>query len=416
MMKKLKRFGRPLKATAKTVCVGGALLSSATFVMADDAGSVEDLKARVAQLEGLLQKEGLLPSGKPAPKLVSAMSDISISGFVQASYFYNTERPSDGVSDAYLWNAKHNSFSINKVKLTIASKPVEASGDKWDAAFRASLIWGEDSPNLNTGSPNAGFEALREAYVELNVPVGTGLNVRAGQLISLLNWESGDGGAANPNFSQGNQWWYTGNGPSAGVQLGYSFSDAVNLKVRVQNGMFAGPVDSNDGKAIVGSLGIKPCSKAWVNLIGWYSEENATTDVEGGSAIGGVQVTEKLGTGFEFDYFRFQGKNGGGSADLWSVGGWAWYDFTPKVGLALRADYIDSPDGVLGPPPRGPASAIITTDTSGSLGTVTLTLNLKPTPNIKIQPEVRYDYTTYDKGLDGKDHRFIVGAGVTYIF
>ena len=71
----------------------------------------------------------------------------------------------------------------------------------------------------------------------MNAPLGTGLNIRAGQLISLLNYESGDGGAANANFSQGYQWFYTGNGPSAGLQLGYTFTDWMDLKVRVQNGM-----------------------------------------------------------------------------------------------------------------------------------------------------------------------------------
>jgi len=49
---------------------------------------------------------------------------------------------------------------------------------------------------------------------------------------------------------------------------------------------------------------------------------------------------------------------------------------------------------------------------------VTLTLNLKPANNIKIQPEIRYDYTSYSNGLEvgGKKDRIIVGCGVTYLF
>src|SRR6266550_4388031 len=192
---KRKRLG-PI---AKTLCFGGVLLGGASAAMAEDSAAMDklvkenqDMKTRLETLEALAQKEGLLPSGAKPPQFVHAMSDITLSGFVQASYFYNTREPADGKSDAYLWNASHNSFSINKVKVTLASKAVEK--DKWDAGFRTSLIWGEDSPNLNTGSPGAGFEALREAYVELNVPLGTGLDIKAGQLISLLNWESGDGG------------------------------------------------------------------------------------------------------------------------------------------------------------------------------------------------------------------------------
>ena len=206
---KLKR----LIPITNTLCVGGAIAAGAGNALADSAG-MDELKARVAQLEALATKEGILPSGTPVPKFVSAMSDISISGFVTASYFYDTTRPADNSPNAYLWNRHSGDFSINKFKLTLASKPVEASGSEWSAGFRASLIWGEDAPIVNTGNysasvtntsggvstvksqASAGFEALREAYVEMNVPIGTGLNIKAGQLISLLNYESGDGGAA----------------------------------------------------------------------------------------------------------------------------------------------------------------------------------------------------------------------------
>jgi hypothetical protein len=172
-------------------------------------------------------------------------------------------------------------------------------------------------------------------------------------------------------------------------------------------------VDSNQGKAFLGSLGLKPNSKTWVNLIGWFDDQGGGTDCAGFSTIGGYQVSDKLGTGWEFDYFNFSAP--GNSSDLWSIGGWAWYDFTSKVGLAFRADFIDSPDGVLGPAVR-PGAGITTPDADGNLASFTLTLNLKPAPNIKIQPEVRYDTTSYAGGLDGDKGRFILGAGVSYLF
>ena len=400
-------------------CLGGALLTGAPNLLAQDATARmtkleqenEALRKRLEAIETVAQKEGLVPSGGSKPT-VSALSEMQISGFVQASYFYNTARPKDGKSDAYLWNTTDNSFSLNKFKLTINSKPVAT--DKWDAGYKASLMFGEDAPQLNSPAPgNTSFNDVREAYVELNVPIGTGLNIKAGELISLLNYESGDGGAANVNFSQGNQWWFTGNGPSAGVQGTYNFTDKVGLTLRVDNGLFQGPVDNNEGKAFSGSLNLKPTSQLWVNLYGYYDIQTEGSETKGFGTIGGYQFTPKLGTGFEADYFNFYGS--GGSSDLWSLGGWIWYDFTPKVGLAFRADYIGSPDGVLGPAVR-PGAGILTTDTDGSLGSLTLTLNWKPVPNIKIQPELRYDYTSYKDGLDDKESRFIVGAGISYLF
>ena len=395
------------------VLMGGALAHGAT--VDELAQENQALKSRLDALEVLAQKEGLLPSGKPAPKFVTAMSDITISGFVQASYFYNSDSPADGYSDGYLWNTKDNSFSINKVKLTLASGPVAT--DKWDAGFRTSFIFGEDAPVLNTGGENQGLESLREAFVELNAPIGTGLNVKAGQLISLLNWESGDGGAANPNFSQGYQWFYTGNGPSAGVQLGYAFTDKVDLKVRVQNGMYAGAIDGNDQKTFMASLGLKPSDSVWFNVIGFTGRESQTLEVSGLSTIGGVKLSDKIGTGFEADFFNFD--FGATDGDLWSLGGWIWYDFTPTVGLALRGEYLDDGDGVgllgIGLPNR-PGSALTSPDADGSIASLTLTLNWKPAPNVKIQPEIRYDTTTYTGAYDGEDSRFIFGAGVSYMF
>ena len=415
-----------LRRALLSACMGGALLSggSTQLLHAQDSATDKlakenaDLKTRLEALEMAAKKEGILPSDGSSPKLVKAMSAITISGFVQASYFANMEPPDDGMNDAYLWNTRDNSFSLNKFKLTIASKPV--ASDKWDAGFRASMILGDDAPLLNTSghhgnlsTENSSFNSLREAYVELNVPIGTGLNIKAGELISLLNYESGDGGAANQNFSQGNQWWFTGNGPSAGVQGTYNFTDKAGLTARVDNGLFQGPVDNNEGKAYSASLNLKPTSKFWVNVYGFAEDATGGTETLGFGTIGGFQVSEKLGTGFEFDYFNFD--TAGISSDLWSVGGWAWYDFTPKVGLAFRADYIGSPDGVLGPAVR-PGAGITTTDLDGNLASFTLTLNWKPVPNIKVQPEIRYDTTSYAGGLDGEESRFMIGAGISYLF
>jgi len=414
-----------LRQVASGACIGTALLSgfSGTEVLAQDSGMDKlakenaELKERLEALEMAAKREGILPSNDSTPKRVSAMSGISMSGFVQASYFYNTDEPTDGYSDGYLWNTKHNNFSINKVKVTLASPPVERSGEEWDAGFRVSMIWGEDAPVLNTGGAYQGLEALREAYIDLNVPIGDGLNIKAGQLISLLNYESGDGGAANANFSQGYQWFFTGNGPSAGVQASYGVTDWMELTARVQNGLYAGAIDGNNAKTFMGKIGLKPTKDLWVSLLGFGGTESPTLDITGGSVLAGYQITPKLVAGFEGDYFVFD--RPAGSSDLWSAGLWLGYDFTKKVGLAFRGEYLGDPDGGglrgINLPGR-PNSAIASPDLDGDIASFTLTLNWMPAPNIKIQPEVRYDTTAYSGGYDGKKERFTLGVGASYLF
>ena len=415
-----------LKPIGMGACIGSALLAGpVAYGQAESGNTVRmerlekenlALKQRLESIEVMMKKEGV---GGPAPShVVKALSDMQISGFVTSSYFYDASDPGDQRSNGYLWNTTEDSFSINKFKLTLASTPAERSGEKWDAAYRASLIFGEDAPIVNTGGESQGLESLREAYVELNAPVGTGLNIKAGQLISLLNYESGDGGAANPNFSQGYQWFYTGNGPSAGVQLGYTFTDWLDAKVRVQNGLYAGAIDNNSGKTFMGALGIKPTKDLWFSLIGFGGDENAAFSVMGGSLLAGYQVTQPFGIGVEFDYFHFD-PDPAPTADFWSIGAWLTYDFTEKLGLALRGEFLDDKDGfgIKGIALGGRAgSAIMSPDLTGDLSSVTLTLNYKPLPNVKIQPEIRYDNTSYSGGFDGQDSRMIVGAGISYMF
>ncbi len=427
MRNRIPHTKRLLTPVGVGACLGSAVLGTApqAYAQAETGNTVRmerlekenaDLKKRLESLETMMQREGL---GSPLPtNTVKALSDIQISGFVTASYFYETSEPPDGKSNGYLWNTSENSFSINKVKVTIASAPVERSGDTWDAAYRASLIFGEDSAVVNTGGEVQGLENLREAYVELNAPIGTGLNIRAGQLISLLNYESGDGGAVNANFSQGYQWFYTGNGPAAGAQLGYTFTDWLDAKVRVQNGLYSGAIDNNNGKTVMGSLGFKPLEDLWISVIGFGGSESPGFDVIGGSLLAGYQVTKPFGIGLEFDYFRFD-PDPSPEADLWSIGTWLTYDLTAKFGLALRAEYLDDSDG-FGIPNIAvggrPGSAIVSPDTSGDLSSIAFTLNYKPLPNVKIQPEIRYDHTSYQDGFDGQDSRFLVGAGISYLF
>jgi len=418
-------YAKPLSLTpVVSACVGSALLAglSAPNLQAQgtDAVRVDKLEKENAELkkrlDALEAKEGMDPSKS---YVIKGTSDITLSGFVTASYFYDTSVPGDRASNGYLWNTSHNAFSLNKAKVTLASTPVERSGDSWDAAFRVSLIFGEDAPIVNTGGAAQGMDELREAYVELNAPIGTGLNIRAGQLISLLNYESGDGGAANANFSQGYQWFYTGNGPSAGVQLGYTLSDMFDVKIRVQNGLYAGPFDGNNAKTVMGALGIKPCKDAWISLIGFGGDENAAFSVLGGSILAGATVAEKTTLGFEFDYFKFDNNNATPDADLWSVGGWFGYDFTPKVGIALRAEYLRDADGggLNGIALGGRAGSALTgADPDGEITSIALTLNLKPVPNVKIQPEIRFDNTSHKNAFDGQENRFLIGMGASYLF
>lgn len=388
----------------------------------------QDLRKRLDTLEALAQKEGLMPSGtQAADPPVSALSQIQMSGFVTTSFFHDSSEPPASIGHeipGYLWDRKNDSFTLNAVKVTLASPQVQNNGDKFDAGYRVSLIAGQNAPYVNTSSSSIGFDFLREAFVELNIPIGTGLDVRMGELISLLNYESGDGGAVNANFSQGYQWYFTGNPPAAGVQLSYNFTDWLDMKFRVQNGLYSGEFANGGGKTVMGSIDLKPTKSLWLSLVGFGGREDAPylQSDWGGSLIGGWQATDQLGFGTELDYFNFHNPASyavPGDAPVWSTGLWATYDFTKKVGVALRGEFLSDKKGVdaaaggIG----APLGFLNPLGTGQDLSSVALTLNYKPIPSIKIQPEIRFDHTSWSGGfVPGKQNRVIYGAGISYLF
>ena len=103
-------------------CLAGTLLAA---LAAPHSFAQATLEARVTALKAAKKDES---SGG----FMKTLSGGTISGFVQGSYFYNTQDPADRHSDGYLWNTTQNSLSINKVKVTLASAPAARSGDKWD--------------------------------------------------------------------------------------------------------------------------------------------------------------------------------------------------------------------------------------------------------------------------------------------
>ena len=400
--------------------LGVALTQTTGFALRADDGTKLDkleqenkeLKKRLDTLESVAKAEGILPDDtKASAPLLTRIAGTKIEGFVTGSYFYDTSNPPGQTSPGYLWNRKSGNFSLNKVKLTLASPPAERSGDEWSAGYRVSLVFGQDAPIVNSGSGIVGFNSVREAYVEMNAPVGTGLNIKVGELISLLNYESGDGGAANDNFSQGYQWFYTGNGPAAGVQVGYTFTDWLDVKVRVQNGLYAGPVDNNQAKTVMAAIGVKPSASTWLSFVGSTGREGGpSSDINVASLLGGWSVTDKFHLGTELDYFWFETK--GGTAPVWSTGGFASYSFTPKVGVAARAEFLSDARGVdASADPLGFAG-----NTGNDLASIALTLNIKPVPNVKIQPEIRFDHTSLKNGFGTHADRVILGLGVSYLF
>ena len=216
-----------------------ALVAFVGFVgtsFADDTqvAGKKSLESRIAELEAKLKDAGAGGGVKG--------SGIKISGYVDTSYTLNlADRTQSGpVAGSSVQNTgrvfdnQFDAFNLNAVKLTI-EKAKDTS--KFPAGFRVDGILGEDANTLRNHGAIAGADStlfLEQAYVNLGIPVGNGIDVKVGKMVSLIGYEAIES-VANWQFSRSDAfrispWTQTG------VTLGYKWNDTVTTTVGVVNG------------------------------------------------------------------------------------------------------------------------------------------------------------------------------------
>ncbi len=415
--------------TVLALSLTAALLASAGNATAADQqellDKIQKLEQRVAELEGRVPQAEPKDATKPVEAWLGA---TKFSGFASVSYWYNFNRV-DPITGRF-FDLHHNQFELNKLKLTL-EKPVDFNPDKWNVGYRADLIFGQDAEKIQSAGLNLGNAGdLEQMYVTANVPVGRGLQVAFGKMVTLMGVEVIEE-VVNPNWSEGNQFIFVENATSTGLQLSYKWTDKIDTQVRVINGWDV-VTDNNNALSYMGRVGFAPTDKTSISLIGYGGPEqpdNSRSWRMGGDLVFSQKITPKLTLWAQGDYGREDASTqmatatGNPSlatddAEWWAVGGWLTYDFTDKIGVALRGDFLKDEDGAR--TSKAPTFAPFPSNTGQDLTSVTLTLNLKPYTNFQVRPEVRWDHSNKDlfphQGSSPRKDQYTAGLGVAYLF
>src|SRR5438093_4144971 len=166
--------------TLMRMSLAAAFLACAGATKADENELLEKIKkleARVAELEGRTGTNAVAKSDILS-KTLGFLGGTELSGYASASYFHNFSFSGNAVGRSFDYN---RNFSLNKLKLTL-EKPVEWSGEHWDAGYRADLIFGQDARLIQSAGLNLGNDGdLEQLYATVNIPVGRGLQISAGK-------------------------------------------------------------------------------------------------------------------------------------------------------------------------------------------------------------------------------------------
>ena len=356
----------------------------------------------------------------------TALSNTTISGYVDVSAQWNLGSQNGGATPAYAFGAgKADGFNLNVVDIAL-DKPMDQS--QWAAGYHVELWMGPDAAALGT-SPGS-FEsiysttsqfAIRQAYLALRTPVGNGIDWKVGVFDSPLGYES-TSDPLNPNYTR--SYGYTIEPTTfTGILGTYKLNDMLTVQAGVADGSQVkqmvgfGP---NFGPAPVNGRNVQESKKAYMGTIaitapdswGWmkgatlnagiinnddgptsgYPEYWGSTSYYVGATMPTPVTALKVGAAFDYRDLHnahFIGK--ASDSSLWVTGLYATYQASDKLSLNARAEHLEANVDVYAP----------------SLDEFTATVQYALWANVLSRVEFRWDhsehFTPYDNSSYGRD-------------
>lgn len=375
---------------------------------------LESANQRVEEQSALIEGAGLAETRGSSNGLPGFLGEITVGGWVAASYFYNTNDPNDadlgglggtnsGVNGAFFpFHPDHNSFALDQVWWEI-ERPISEehrAGFRFDPAYgkTASLLGG---PNNRGGRDDSGFY-IQQGYVQYLAPVGDGVTFKFGKFNTLIGAEVAQS-PYNWNITRGSVYNLLEPIDHIGILASYAFGDTgFDAAIGGVNGFRPDDPDRNDAKSIIGHLGwANDAVSVGVNGI-WGGEQTAFDGAESGLVNGLVKVkaTDQLAFYINGDYAWIDAS---GDPDAWGVSVAGRYGITDRTGIALRGEYVADSDNFLGFGQLDPTNNFFVGTTGIETWGITATIDHLLTDNLMIRGEVRYDNIDKD---DGKNDEF----------
>jgi hypothetical protein len=398
---------------------------------------------------GVVSLSSAAKAEEKASPVMTALSSTTISGYVDTSAEWN---PGTGNANLppYKFNSanKADGFNLDVVQLTI-SKPLDESD--WAAGYRADLWFGPDANVLGTSSTgfNSSDFGIRQAYIALRAPVGTGLDFKMGVFDSVVGYESIEAGN-NPNFTRS---YGHSIEPQThtGVLATYRFCDAFSASVGVadtvgstinERAFSTAQAPFNDKaesyKTYMGSIaltapesmGFLSGSTLYAGVVNGFSDHVVGLDANGlpitGNRINyyaGVTLATPvtgLRFGAAFDYLDAYNVHG----ETWAVSGYTSFQATEKLSFHARAEVLKDTQGILlHDSVDGSGTEIVGSNPERILA-LTGTVQYDLWKNVISRLELRWDHSLSGReafggtnpGQPNRDNALLLAANVIYKF
>jgi hypothetical protein len=198
---------------------------------------------------GAVSLASVVQAEEKANMVMTAVSSTSLDGYVDTSIHWN---PGSGNANVpkYAFNTpgKADGFNLNAILVRI-SKPLDEQ--EWAAGFNVDLFMGPDANFLGTtvgGVAGTDF-AIKQAYVALRTPIGTGIDWKIGVFDNWIGYESTES-PSNPNYTR--SYGYTIEPTTfTGIMGTYKITDLISVSAGMAN--TTGPII---GGGAIGPTGV----------------------------------------------------------------------------------------------------------------------------------------------------------------
>ena len=325
---------------------------------------------------------------------VKFLRSVSVGAYVDTAYEYNFNNPKSGQNQFRSLDPDHNEFEIHLFQLSLHKEPTLGEGPGGYVGFGVKLSFGEDADRIHAaglGVSDDSFD-LQEAYINLLLPWGNGLSIKAGKFVTLAGYEVIEA-KDNPNASRSLLFGLAIPFTHTGVRVSYPIG-AVTLTLGLNNGWDVVD-DNNDGKTIETQVAVE-LDRASFYLTGYFGPEADGVDGDWRELItfvGTVEVAPRFSVGFDLDFGWEQDVNVAPDVEenafWWGLAGYLIYDVSPRLSLVLRAEVFDDSDG-------------FRTGTEQTMWEVTPTVSVKPfadrpgLDNLELRFEYRHDQSDED--------------------
>jgi hypothetical protein len=403
---------------------------------------------------GVVSLSSAAKAEEKASPVMTALSATTISGYVDTSAEWNFGTGNANLPP-YRFNSanKADGFNLDVVQLRI-DKPLDEAD--WAAGYRADLWFGPDANALGTSSSgiNTSDFGIRQAYVALRAPVGTGLDFKMGVFDSIIGYESIDA-SSDPNFtrSYGNSIEPT---THTGLLASYRFCDCFSASAGVANTVgptINGRANSTGGnpltsgneaesyKTFMGSIaltapdswGFLSGSTFYSGIVAGFDGQVTGTDLLGRTTYVGNQLNYYAGLtvatpvtglrlGSAFDLLNVYNASG----QTFAVSGYASYQATEKLSFHARGEFLKDTQGVLlhDSLQVDPVFGVTGINSPSKILALTATVQYDLWKNVISRLELRWDHSLTDTPVFGGttagqptlDNAWLLAANVIYKF